>query len=182
MFCGSGQLPKHLYVWVESRYIQKNPATPFVRAVWFSLVSFPGRAWGITVMLESGAVYRNLPPHAIAFEEDAIPWEIEDAQKWDCYGEQFSTIEYKYLSGLDCLCKIGQDKLLTGSYLFTAIPLGDAFSAVPEQNKEFMFIRLDNNRLTIQPTDRIVFQEKSFTEGLAFPCGLKRNTTVYSCE
>jgi hypothetical protein len=62
-------------------------------------------------------------------------------------------------------------------------PIGDGFSAVPEQAKEFHFLHLENGRLTIQPTNRIVYEERSFTTGpLAFPRGLARQTEVYSCE
>jgi hypothetical protein len=37
--------------------------------------------------------------------------------------------------------------------------------------------------LTIQPTDRIVFIDRSFTtKDVAFPRGLRRQTITYSCE
>ena len=56
-------------------------------------------------------------------------------------------------------------------------------SATALTNKEFHFIELENGRLTIQPTDRVVYQEKSFTTGLlAFPKGLRPQTEVYRCE
>ena len=91
----SGQLPRHRYVLVDSVFTHTTPCG-FVPAVWFGLVSNAGRAWGCTVMLESGAVYRALPPHAIAFTEYPTPnWTIQDAQTWDCYGTGFSTIEYE---------------------------------------------------------------------------------------
>jgi hypothetical protein len=61
--------------------------------------------------------------------------------------------------------------------------MGDGFSAYPEQAKEFHFLALDTGRLTIQPTDRVVYQEKSFTRhDLAFPTGLRRQTAIYTCE
>jgi hypothetical protein len=74
-------------------------------------------------------------------------------------------------------------KELTGQYIFTIAPIGDAFSASPEQSKEFSFIHLDNERLTIQPTNHLVFRERSFTdEQLKFPSGIKRQSETYSCE
>ena len=39
-----GSLPKHQYVWVDSRFTHKDPVG-FVPAVWFGLVSHPGRTW-----------------------------------------------------------------------------------------------------------------------------------------
>jgi len=69
-------------------------------------------------------------------------------------------------------------------YLFTAAPKGDGFSLVPEQAKEFSFCQLQNGRYTVQPTNHILVEERSFTRNpdRVFPAGLKRQTDVYSCE
>lgn len=91
----AGQLPRHFYCWVDTRHTHREPRG-FVRAVWYGLVSYPGRMWGCTVMLESGAVFRNLPAHAIAF--DSRPegeWTPQDAQTWNCYGWDFTALEFQ---------------------------------------------------------------------------------------
>jgi hypothetical protein len=137
--------------------------------------------WGCTIMLESGAIYRAVAPHAIAFKENPEPDWIEPySQRWDCYGTEFSTIEYTYLRGLrvDTRCK---DNYRTGEYLFTAVPIDDGFSRHPEQAKEFMFIKLDNGRLTIQPTDKVLFVDGSFTNS-EWPTNLRTTDKVYKCE
>jgi hypothetical protein len=137
--------------------------------------------WGCTIMLESGAIYRAVAPHAIAFKENPEPDWIEPySQRWDCYGTEFSTIEYTYLRGLrvDTRCK---DNYRTGEYLFTAVPIDDGFSRHPEQAKEFMFIKLDNGRLTIQPTDKVLFVDGSFTNA-EWPTNLRTTDKVYKCE
>ena len=132
-------------------------------------------------MLECGAVYRAVPPHAIAFDLQPDPiWSKQNAQRWDCYGTDFSTIEYTFLRGLECNVKC-DDLITTGDYLFTAAPIGDSWSRQPNQAKEFMFIRTDGNRLTIQPTDKVVFIEKSFTT-TEWPTGLITTDTVYTSE
>lgn len=172
----------HRYVWVDTHFTHSKPMG-FIPAVWFGLVSYPGRAWGCTVMLESGAIYRNLPPHALAFREGPeVPWSVKDAQTWDCYGWDFTVLEYSYLSGLDLLAKLpGRD--IEGEYLFSVAPVGDAFSREPEQAKEFTFSALGNGRLTIQPTNHVVFMEKSFTTGqMEFPEGLARQKKIWTCE
>jgi hypothetical protein len=181
-----GPLPRHLYVYVDTTFTHREKQKPrYQPAVWFGLTSTPGRMWGCTVMFETGAVYRSLPPHALAFSmHPEEPWTVTDAQTWDCYGTDFSALEYPYLSGLRCLVKAGHKELL-GQHLFAVAPVGDGFSQVPEQAKEFHFIRLDdpNSRLCVVPTDRVVYEERSFTVGpLAFPHGLARQTEVYSCE
>ena len=97
-----GSLPKHKYVWVDTSFTHKA-AIGFVPAVWFGLVSHPGRMWGCNVMLESGAVYRGLPLHALA--HDRYPengWQPEHAQQWDCYGYDWTATEYTFLRSLRC--------------------------------------------------------------------------------
>lgn len=64
----SGPIPFHLQLWVDMFRFTKN-GQGFVPAVWFGLNSTPGRMWGLHVMLECGAVYRNVPPHLVAFDD-----------------------------------------------------------------------------------------------------------------
>jgi len=177
-----GQIPAHKYCWVDSTHTHKEPSG-FVPAIWYGLVSYPGRVWGCTVLLESGAIYRNLPPHAIAF--NAAPdgvWTAQDAQTWDCYGWEFATLEYDYLRGLECRVLANNQEHI-GEYMFTVAPVGDAYSADPGQSKEFTFVKLDNGWMTIQPTNHTVFRERSFTDNkLEFPRGLKRQTEIWTVE
>lgn len=175
-----GSLPKHLYVWVDSRFTHAEPCG-FVRGVWFGLASVPGRVWGCHVMFESGAFYRSVPPHAVAFREKPEKhWGVRKSQLWDCYGTDWSGHEYTYLRGMQCKALIGGKKY-RGDYLFTVCPVGDGFSNAPEQAKEFMFLALNNGRLTIQPTNRVLFEDLSFTEPGPVP-KLKLQTEVWSCE
>jgi hypothetical protein len=179
MYSVIGSLPKHQYVFVDSSFILKQDKG-FLPAVWFGLVATPGRMWGLNLMFECGAVYRNIPPHAIAFNPSPPQWDESQSQMWDCYGYQFSLHEYNYLRGLECNAFIG-DINEEGEYLFTAAPYEDGFSDYPGQSKEFMFIRLYNGRLTIQPTNKVVFIEKSFTDSSEL-LNFKLQETVYSCE
>ena len=178
-----GAIPRHHYIFIDSEFTHQK-SIGFIPAVWIGVVSFHGRMWGCTVMLESGAIYRNLPPHALAFSDNPEKqWTNKDAQAWDCYGETFSCMEYSYLSGLDVKARWnGWEKM--GDYLFTVAPIGDGYSSYPEQAKEFSFIKLKNNRLTIQPTNHLLYRDRSFTRNkdMTFPTELKRQTDVWSCE
>ena len=183
-----GPIPHHLYVFVDTTFTHQNVVKPrWQPAVWFGLVSIPSRMWGCTVMLESGAVYRGLPPHALAFTAHPYILEPEEAQTWDCYSTDFSTTIYPYMTGLRASIKT-RHTLRKGHYLFSAAPVGDGFSLEPAQNKEFHFLALDAGGLTIQPTNRVVYEERSFTtestdDGtpMSIP-RLKTQTEVYSCE
>lgn len=180
LFTGSGSLPKHIYCWVDSSFVRKNaPKGVFEPCVWFALHSKPGEAWGCHVMLECGAVWRGVPPHALAFSRIATDkWLLADAQVWDCYGDQFSIEEYKYLQAQRVEVRGTGD---FGRYLFTVIPMNDGFTNHPSQSKEFMFVELDNGRLTILPTNKLRFHDESFTAG-DWPKDLKLNNTIWRVE
>lgn len=179
-----GSLPKHQYVWVDTNFTHTTPRG-FMPAVWFGLVSHPGRMWGCNVMFENGAIYRNVPLHGIAHMESPYRkehWDERNSQEWNCYGYGWSATEYSYLRGYRCKVRCGEESLM-GTYLFTVAPVGDGFSDTPEQSKEFTFVKLDFGRYTVQPTDRIMFEDKSFTtHKWEWPSGFKRQTETYSCE
>ena len=48
----------HRYVFVDASFTHKD-GIGFIPAVWYGLVSYPGRAWGCTVLLESGTRVRR---------------------------------------------------------------------------------------------------------------------------
>jgi len=178
LYTHAGALPAHQYVWVEPNALGQHD---WLQGVWFGLTCYPGRAFGCHVMLECGAVYRNVPLHQVAHRNTAAPWTAADAQTWDAYGYEFSMIEYPYLAGMNgkARCKSGECQ---GHYLFTLVPIGDAFSATPTQSKEFYFMQLTNGRYTAQPTNHVLLEDRSFTDTLSWPTFLRRQTDWHSAE
>ena len=183
IYSGSGDLPKHIYCFVDSKFIRTD-GKGFEPCVWFAIRSWPGRTWGCHIMLECGAIYRDVPPHAISFKPDPTEkemlWSLYDAQRWNCYGTQFSTIEYTFLQGLSLETRENR-----GKYLFTAVPLNDGYTEAPEQAKEFVFCRLLNYRLAILPTNMVLFADKSFctsNKRPVWPSDLKLANHKWSVE
>lgn len=181
LYTHAGPLPAHQYVWIEPAAIGNVGWHP---AVWFGLVSYPGRTWGCHVLLECGAVYRNVPLHQLAWRSDpeSVEWRARDAQTWDCYGWGFSVIEYPFLASMNARARLQDSREEPGQYLFTAVPVGDAFSAEPAQAKEFYFLKLDCGRYTSQPTNQVLIDDKSFVEKLEWPQFLRRQRKVWSAE
>ena len=180
MYSKIGPVPTHRYIWIDSTYTHQQPVG-FVEAMWVGLTAIPGRAWGINVILrDGGALYRNIPPHAVAFSAAPEPdWTIQHAQLWDCYSYGFSTLQNPILRSLSVRTKV-KDSLYLGEYLFSTTHLHDGWSDAVEQDKEFIFIQLDNDRLTIQPTNKVAFIDPSFI--LPNLPMLKTQDTIYSCE
>lgn len=186
-------LPRHLYCYVERSYISHERDKELERCVWFGLTSVPGRAWGLSILLESGAIYSALPPNALYFadgapclgsRERAPPWSIEQAQLWDCFGVDFALHEYSYLAGRTVQCEIHKraGELIPGVYLFTAQHHGDAYSAVPEQAKQYHFVRMAHGRLACLPANKMLVDAAEFTTLQGLPKDLKRQTESYSSE
>ena len=177
-------LPRHLYVKCDMEFVSDGEKQGLEDAVWFGLTAVPGRAWGCTVMLKCGALYRGLPLHAMAHGDIAImDWDINDAQRWDCFGWNFTTIEYDYLMGLSCKVWIASRKIWeVGRYLFTAEPYGDGFSMSPAQTKSHHFIALNNGRITAVPGNNVLWNESSFTTPGDKPNWLRTQHQVWHGE
>jgi hypothetical protein len=179
IYSGAGPLPRHRYCYVEPDTFGNSG---WERVAWFGLVSHPGRTWGCHVMLECGAIYRNVPLHRLSHQPTMPKWEPKDAQVWDCYGHQFSVVEYPFLESAGPMkVRLLSGVEMMGKYLFTAIPMLDGYSLDPEQSKEFMFVALENGRFCSVPTNHVLVNDKSFIRSLEWP-RLKRQTEVWSVD
>jgi hypothetical protein len=83
---------------------------------------------------------------------------------------------------MNCRVRLQDKSERRGMYLFTLAPVGDAFSAAPEQSKEFYFIQLENGRFTAQPTNHVLVEDRSFTTALEWPKFLRRQNEWHSAE
>ena len=176
-----GALPSHRYIYIDSKYTHEDPIG-FVEAMWVGITSIPARAWGINVILrDGGALYRNIPPHAVSFnKKNPIgAWCLQQSQLWNCYSYDFTILQNPILQGLGVSAKINESVLM-GEYLFSVTHLHDGWSNSPDQDKEFIFTKLDNGRLTIQPTNRVTFIDDSFI--IPILSKLKLQEEIYSCE
>lgn len=185
-------LPYHVYCHVGKTFLSGYEESGWERAVWFGITLPPNRAVGLSVLLENGAMYRQLPPHSLHFDPEMplvatsavgldSTWTIQQAQAWDCFGGDAQVIEYDYLRHLQVSTnKVG--RVLGGHYLFTIEFQNDGFSREPTQSKCFHCIELENGRLTLRPNDHLLWTEKSFTDHTLPTDYLRRQTNVYGVE
>lgn len=179
LYTGSAPLPHHQYAWIQPHCIGTHE---WLKVAWFGMTSFTGRIWGCHVLLECGAMYRSIPLHHLAHEKTEASWSAQQAQTWDCYGDQFSIVEYPYLRNHRVRAKLKDRSEHDGKYVLTLIPMLDGYSAYPEQSKEFTLVALRNGRYTCQPTNHILVDDKSFITTVEWPTFLKRQTEVWSAE
>ena len=174
----------HQYVHVDADAVARDGdgSRP---AVWLALHSVPGRMFGATVLLECGALYRDVPLHRLATRPDAPPWRPDEAQHWNAYGAHLQVIRLPYLDGLRMTARCGRETPGEhhGTYVCSFQPLDDDYSRAPDQDKTFTLIALDHGRYTCQPTDRVLVHDASWTRVDGWPTDLRRQRpTVWSCE
>lgn len=173
-----GALPFHLYVQVDTSFLYEKPKG-WVEGMAVGLTSIPGRSWSWSIILEEGGpLYRQIPTHALSLSLPPTKWSLDQSGLWNCYSYQFTILHNPILEGMKMSCKV-QDQIYKGKYLWSVTFLNDGWSRTPEQDKEFYFIALDNGRITIQPTNRITFQDSSFVVSPNIPT-LRLNKNIYS--
>lgn len=171
-------LPRHQYGYVRRSFLSNNERTGFEPAVWFALTCPKNRAFGLTVLLRCGALYRELPPHAFAFSESTPSCTIQSAQAWDCFGGDVQAIAYQYLHELPVRLQTGE----RGMYVFSVEFAANGFSEYPPQSKTLHALRLDDGRLTFQPGNYFTVYESSFTDPHGDCAWLRRQTDAWGVE
>jgi hypothetical protein len=168
-------VPRPMYAYVDSRYLYDFAADviPEWRSCMiYGLSALPGRAWGLSVLLDDGAIYQHLPVHAFSLRSDyTADWEqhyhdLTELQVWSCYGNTFATHEYGALSEMSARVYLGNGKWEMGRYWFTAAPWDDCFSTTPDQHKHFNFMWLECGALASLPGNRLLFNDPSFTTNM----------------
>lgn len=162
MFTKYGSIPHHKYILVDSSFTHESPIG-WQEAMWVGVTSIPGRAWGLNVVFRlGGMLYRNVPPHAVAFApEPESLWCVDNAQAWNCYSDHFVVYDDPVLAGMRLNAKTSAGTQ-PGEFMFATGHMRDGWSEAPEQDKMFMWCRLDNGRLTIQPNNHVTFFDSSF--------------------
>ena len=163
-------IPQPMYAYVDTAFLHNHQESRNWEDCWiYGLSALPGRAWGLSIMMQNGAIFQHLP--VIAFSRNPSDEKdhfhaLPDLQIWSCYGYDFSTHEYAALSELPVRAYLRDGQWEVGRYWFTAAPYGDHYSRTPDQHKHFNFVWLDCGALACLPGNRLLFSDPSFTTKL----------------
>jgi hypothetical protein len=163
-------IPQPMYAYVNSAYLHNHTTHGEWLDCWiYGLSALPGRAWGLSIMMQDGSTFQHLP--VVAFSRNASGEKdhyhtLSELQVWSCYGQDFATHEYGALSELAVRAYLGEDQWEVGRYWFTAAPYGDHYARTPDQHKHFNFVWLDCGALASLPGNRLLFSDPSFTTKL----------------
>ena len=161
-------IPRPMYAYVDQAYLydfKSHLAEPPKECLIYGISALPGRAWGLSVLLNNGGLVQHLPVQAFNQRNRKCnsAHHLSTLQVWACYDQDFATHEYKALSEMRVRCYLGDGTWTHGRYWFTAAPYNDHFSRTPDQHKHFNFIWLDCGCLASLPGNRMLVIDPSFT-------------------
>jgi hypothetical protein len=110
-----------LRVWADERHVTQDHAAGLTRAEAdvVGVKCVPGRPLAFHLLFRDGAVYGDVPIHALASDPDVEPLEADQASAWDCFGYHFGVVEYARLAGLLADLTIPRHGPEVARYLFT---------------------------------------------------------------
>lgn len=137
-----------------------------------------------TVLLESGALWYELPIHALATKSGAPVMELSICQMWDCLSSEWTAHRYGHLRHLSVLVHLrGTDDRSPsrGSYLFTIEMLNSFYADHPGEHKTLNVIELGDGQIVAYPNNRLLWEDLTFTNH-NLPRNYVRTSKHYFCE
>lgn len=162
----------------------------------FSIKTLINKPLTFQVQLNNGALFQNLPLHALVWREDfKKPKECEKEllatlQWWSMQSNYSEVLTYTYLDGYRVDCKSRDKKWRSGTYLFTI----DDFNADVNKvnvgyandldSKSFHLIKLDCGFFGVFPNNYLRFHNLNHVTpyDLNNPPKYKPNTFEWDCE
>lgn len=154
----------HFYAKLRDEHLyQHDGREGFQDVVIFGVQSVAGKAMTFHIMTEEGAVRSRVPIHMLAWKDTAVKKSLDHLQLWDCFGENVTVVTYDYLaqSRVQTVFKDGTKEW--GSYVMTFDWFNNPYSAEPTQYKAAHLIKLDGGNFTLQPNNRLMWKDMSFT-------------------
>jgi hypothetical protein len=151
----------------------------------FAVESVPGRALGFHVLLENGALYSQLPIHALAHGQKAPFRQLAELVRWDCFGWNISTIEFTYLREVQFIVSQEKGEIEHGRYICSIDFVDDGFSDYPEQHKMFHLVGLEDGNFALVTNDKCQAIESSFVTAPFIwddPPKIERNRMIWHAE
>lgn len=176
-------LPYHLYVWVNNRYL--GPAMPegVTYGLWHGIHSRGGQIPMAHVLLETGAHWSGLPLHAMSLFTGGAPksWVEKEPQElcpWAAMGEHIEAWGAHYLEGMQVeYVKPGWGGRHTG----IIVDWCGGFDRHPQEHKPLNLIALNEGQFALIPNNYCRFRDDHLVDSALFSqtAHYRRNETVW---
>jgi hypothetical protein len=181
-------------VWVRKEYLTdfQHGKGEFVRGVWVSAKSIPGRAFYFeTYLPEYGAMYDKLPISAFVSSPNTPTPDLKlpDLQFWNCMDYGITVLRKSFISSMDFELYARSGIKMKGSYLFTLDNYHNDINTIdtntsekPDEHKSHNVIQLENGQFAIYPNNRMRIYDLSLTPEKPLRPDFKVSTQLYQVE
>ena len=181
-------------VWVRKEYLTdfQSGYGEFVKGIWVSVKSMPGRAFYFeTYLPEYGAMYDKLPISAfVTSPETPEPdLELHDLQFWNAMDYGVTVIDKHFIGSMDFELYLRTGNKMPGWYLFTidnyhadVNTVDLSVSEKPSEHKSHNVIELDNGQYAIYPNNRMRIYDLSLTPQNPLVPDFKVSTEYFQVE
>ena len=181
-------------VYVRKEYLRDHVDGhgEFVKGVWISAKSIPGRAFYFESFLpEYGALFDKLPISAF-LREPKIPdpdLDLPNLQFWNCMDYGVVAITKQFIGSMDYEILTRDHGIMHGSYICTldnyhadADVIDYTTSEEPSEHKSFNLLELDNGQFCLYPNNRMRLYDNSLTPKEPKMPDFKVSTKNYQVE
>lgn len=164
-----------LHVWVRKEYLRdmRDGYGEFVKGVWVSAKSIPGRAlYFETYLPEYGAMFDKLPISAfVAAPETPTPdLPLTDLQFWNCMDYGIVAVSKQFIGSMSFEARLRSGGTMRGTYVCTLDNYHASIDAVdystsetPSEHKSMNIVELDNGQFCAYPNNRLRIFDISLT-------------------
>ena len=193
MSCLIANLPA-VEVWVRKEYLTDHQSGhgEFVKGVWVSVKSIPGRAFYFeTYLPEYAAMYDKLPISAfVSSPETPSPdMPLNNLQFWNCMDYGVVAVTKQFIGSMTYECHTRDFGAQRGTYVCTIDnyhrdpdSVDYATSENPAEHKSHNLVELDNGQYCLYPNNRTRIYDNSLTPKDPKTPDFKVSTQYYQVE
>jgi hypothetical protein len=158
--------------YVRGNYLrnQLDSHEKYFPCVIFGVATIPGRSPLFHFLMEDGGIWWRMPISAFCMEPDVPEEDIYNLVLWNSFSPQITATTFYALENMRMSYRDRNKKVISGKYLFTLDwhnpdynVLDVGFSENPGQHKCGHVIARDDGNIAIQPNNRVLLFDPSFT-------------------
>tara|TARA_R110001592_G_scaffold45855_1_gene146348 strand:- start:1116 stop:1763 length:648 start_codon:yes stop_codon:yes gene_type:complete len=183
-----------IHVWVRREYLRdhEDGHGEFVKGVWVSCKSMPGRAFYFeTYLPDYGAMFDKLPISAFVSEPETPKKDLElhNLQFWNCMDYGVVSIHKQFISSMMFEAYTRDQGKLKGTYVATIDnyhadinTIDYSTSETPAEHKSHNLLELENGQFGLYPNNRMRIYDNSLTPDKPLMPDFKVSTMEYQVE
>lgn len=193
MSCLITNLPQ-IEVWVRKEYLMdlKEGHGEYVKGIWVSAKSMPGRAFYFeTYLPEYAALYDKLPISAFLSEPETPEpdMSLPNLQFWNCMDYGVVAVQKQFIGSMDFEVRTRDHGIMKGKYVCTLDNyhwdpdvVDYSTSETPSEHKSHNLIELENGQYGLYPNNRMRVYDNSLTPPNPKMPDFKVSTIEYQVE